>query len=240
MHAYPRWFRNQYGTEIARTLRDMHRYGGMSKSRLMISMARDVALTAPRLRMEALVTHTKILAVVALTALAALVAIAGATRFVLLIVVLVGLFAVLVHRHDRPITNAVRSKHWWRWGIGGLAILATLIIAEGAGPDFDWLPGVWYLLWFLALMGLAVLAVGVVFRWRKRGLLERSHRGPRPGLHLRDVIQAKLLEEKAVRYFRPRRPAVQPEQRKEDRRNQDRDQPAGRGHARGGLGRLLV
>jgi hypothetical protein len=140
----------------------MRRYGGMSRSRLMVSVARDVALTAPRLRMEALMAQTKIFGVLAVLALAALAAVAGATRFVLVIVVLVAVLAVLVHRHDRPITSAVRSKHWWRWGIGGLAILGTLIIAEGAGPDFDWLPGVWYLLWFLALMGLALLAIGVV------------------------------------------------------------------------------
>jgi hypothetical protein len=112
--------------------------------------------------MEALMAQTKILVVLAVTALAALAAIAGATRFVLVILVLGVLLAVLVHRHDRPITSAVRSEHWWRWGIGGLAVLGTLIIAEGAGPDFDWLPGVWYLLWFLALMGLALFAIGVV------------------------------------------------------------------------------
>jgi hypothetical protein len=140
----------------------MRRYGGMSRSRLIISVARDVALTAPRLRMEALVAHTKILIVLGVTALAALAAGAGATRFVLLLLVFGVVLGVLVHRHDRPIARAARSKHWWRWGIAGLAILGTLIIAEGAGPDFDWLPGVWYLLWVLALMGLGFLAIGVV------------------------------------------------------------------------------
>jgi hypothetical protein len=162
LRAYPRSFRDQYGREMTRTLRDMRRYGGISRSRLAGALARDVALTAPRLRMEALMARSKILGVVAIAALSALAVVAGATRFVVVIAALVALLAVLAHRHDRPITTAVRSVHWWRWGAGGLAILGTLILAEGAGPDFDWLPGAWHLMWFLALMGLALLAIGVV------------------------------------------------------------------------------
>jgi hypothetical protein len=162
LRAYPRSFRDHYGDEMVRTLQDMRLHGGMSRAHFMLRVTRDVVLTAPRSRMEALVTQTKVLSVLALAMLTALALVAGSPRFVVLIVVPVVLLAVLAHRHDRPITRAVRSEHWWRWAVSGVAILGTLIIAEGAGPDFDWLPGIWFLLWFFALMGLAFLAVGSV------------------------------------------------------------------------------
>jgi hypothetical protein len=132
----------------------------MSRPRLALQVSRDVVLTAPRLRIEALMTRTKILAVLTLAALTAIAVIAGTSRFLLLILVPLALLAIVIHHHDRPITSGVRSEHWWRWGASGAALLGTLIVAEGAGPDFDWFP--WLGLWFLALVGLAFLAIGFV------------------------------------------------------------------------------
>lgn len=162
LRAYPRAFRDHYGDEMLRTLEDLRRHSGLSRAQLALHVTRDVVLTAPRLRMEAIVTQTKVLAVLPLAMLTVLALVTGSPRFVVVIIAPVALLAVLVHRHDRPIGRAVHSAHWWRWAVAGLAILATLVVAEGAGPDFDWLPGAWYLLWFLALMGLAFVAVGTV------------------------------------------------------------------------------
>jgi hypothetical protein len=158
--AYPRSFRDQYGEEMLRTLRDLRRHGGMSRPRLALQVARDVVVTAPRLRIEALLTRTKVIAILSLAALAATLFIAGTSRFLLLILVPLALLAIVIHHHDRPITSGVQPAHWWRWGASGAALLGTLIVAEGAGPDFDWFP--WLGLWFLALMGLALLAIGLV------------------------------------------------------------------------------
>jgi hypothetical protein len=69
---------------------------------------------------------------------------------------------ILVHGHDRPVRNAMRSGDWWRWGVGGALLLGSLILAEGAGPDFDWLPGAWFLLWFLVLMAFALVCISFV------------------------------------------------------------------------------
>ena len=160
--AYPRSFRECYGAELVRTVDDIRRYDGMSRPRLALHVARDVALTASRLRIEAIVTQTKILAILALVVLTALAAIAGSPRFVLLLLVPLVVLGSLVYGHDRPIRTAMRSRHWWRWGVGGVALLGVLILAEGAGPDFDWLPGAWLLLWFLVLLAFALLCISVV------------------------------------------------------------------------------
>jgi hypothetical protein len=173
--AYPRAFRERYGDEMTRTVHDLRRHDGMSPPRLTLHLARDVALTAPRLRMEHLMTQTKVLAVVALAVLTALAAIAGSPRFALLFLVPLVFVAILVHGHDRPITRSgVGSRHWWRWGASGAALLGVLILAEGAGPDFDWFP--WLGLWFLALMGLALL--GISFVLGTAHLLSRARRSP--------------------------------------------------------------
>jgi hypothetical protein len=172
--AYPRAFRKRYGDEMARTVRDLRRHDDLSRPRLAFHVARDVALTAPRLRMEHLMTPTKVLAVVVLAVLTALAAIAGSPRFLLLFLVPLVFVAILVHRHDRPITNSVGSQHWWRWGVCGAALLGMLILAEGAGPDFDWFP--WLGLWFLALTGLAL--IGISFVLGTAHLLSRARRSP--------------------------------------------------------------
>jgi hypothetical protein len=160
--AYPRSFRECYGAELVRTVDDMRRYEGMSRPRVALHVARDVARTAPRLRIEAIVTETKTLAILALVVLTPLAAIAGSPRFVLVLLVPLVVLGSLVHGHDRAIRTAMRSRHWWRWGLGGAALLGMLIVAEGAGPDFDWLPGAWFLLWFLVLMALALVCISVV------------------------------------------------------------------------------
>jgi hypothetical protein len=95
-----------------------------------------------------------------LAALTATLFIAGTSRFLLLVFAPLALLAIVIHHHDRAISSGVQSAHWWRWGASEAVLLGTLIVAEGAGPDFDWFP--WLGLWFLALMGLALLAIGFV------------------------------------------------------------------------------
>jgi hypothetical protein len=172
--SYPRTFRERYGEEMARTVDDLRRHDDLRGPRLALHVARDVALTAPRLRMEHLMTETKVLAIVALAILTALAVIAGSPRFLLLVLVPLVLVAILVHRHDRPITISLGSRHWWRWGVSGAALLGLLILAEGAGPDFNWFP--WFGLWFVALMGLAL--VGLSFVLGTAHFLSRARRSP--------------------------------------------------------------
>ena len=105
-------------------------------------------------------TRTKTLAVLGLTALTAIAVIAGTSLLPVLVLVPFAVVAIVIHRDGRPAARGVRSEHWWRWGAAGAALLGTLVVAEGAGPDFDWFP--WLGLWLLALTGLVFLAMGFV------------------------------------------------------------------------------
>ena len=121
--AYPPSFRSRYGPEMLRCMRDLRRHGGMGRGRLAAHVAADVLLTAPRMRMESLMTRT--IAITVALSVALLLALVFSP--VALVLVPLALVAVVAagRRQDRPIAaDAPSPAHGRAHILAGLASLA--------------------------------------------------------------------------------------------------------------------
>jgi uncharacterized membrane protein len=78
------------------------------------------------MRLEALMTRNKTLAVTAVAAIAVLAAAVGSPIFLLLILVPVALLAILGRRHNRPISaDRPHTRRWQRWILAAVASFAV-------------------------------------------------------------------------------------------------------------------
>jgi hypothetical protein len=131
--AYPPAFRNRYGTEMLRCMRDLRRHGGMGRGRLVAHVAADVLLTAPRMRMESLMNRT-IAITLALSATLLLAIVVSPVAVALIPLALVAL-ALAMRRRDRPIAAGDRSPARGRsqllGGLGSLAVAGAILIVDG-------------------------------------------------------------------------------------------------------------
>lgn len=166
--AYPASFRREYGEELTRSLHDLRRHGGMSRTRLCLRIAGDVALTAPQMRLEALMARNTTLAVTAVVAIAVLAAAVGSPIFVLALVP-VALLAILGRHHDRPISaDRPDAGHWQRWILAGAAFFLAggAVLALNGNEELSAVPWTVFALSWLTGTILVVYSLVVVVSQR--------------------------------------------------------------------------
>ncbi len=165
--AYPPSFRKGYGDEMARCVRDLRDHGGMSRGRLGLHVAADVLLTAPRMRLETLMTRT----IVVTATIAAAVALSLMFSPVALVLVpALLMLAVLGRRHDLPIAPDGSGQPRWRVhmlrGVAALGVAGVVLLINGGGELSEPLWAIWALS-FVA--GLSMLVLGLVVLVSQRG-----------------------------------------------------------------------
>lgn len=171
--AYPRSFRDEYGTEWTRTVRDMRTYGGRSTTRVAVQVMVDVVRTAPRMRWERLMRPgSKPLTVVAVIAGTAGLSFVFPPLAVAVLLLAAGV-VMQAGRHDRPITAELNawSQRWHLWLVTcasffliGLGVLLTegdqgLATTAWATLALSWVTG--------AVLGVIGLGLGAT-RFIKR------------------------------------------------------------------------
>lgn len=160
MLAYPAAFRNRYGPEMLRCMRDLHRHGGMGRGRLAAHVVADVLLTAPRMRMESLMNRT--IAITVAVSAALLLALVVSPVALLLVPVALAALAVAGRRHDRPIAvepSSGRGRSHILGGVGSLAVAGAILIVDGGELSEP----VWAI-WALSVVVGTVLVVLVLVR----------------------------------------------------------------------------
>lgn len=161
--AYPRSFRRRYGDEVARSVVDLRRHGGVGRAALAARMALDVARSAPRMRWESLMSRRSrplAIAVVLSVGLAALAV--GSPVFVVVLGAVVVLLALLVRSGDRPIVaDPGQTVRWHRWVVAGVAAFAVGFLILVVDGDELTSPGwaAWMLSW---ATGTVLVAFGLV------------------------------------------------------------------------------
>jgi hypothetical protein len=142
LRLYPRSVRAEFGDAMQQVQRDLHVHGGLEGSRLFVVTVRDVARSAPRLRLEEAMAHhpTRTRAIVTMLIAAALVG------FVALgpLLAMPALIALLVYmaRHAEDLEGAKHSRALWLGlPIAGGALFLVGITADGLGAgDSAWWP----------------------------------------------------------------------------------------------------
>jgi uncharacterized membrane protein YhaH (DUF805 family) len=147
LHLYPSAFRREYGDAMADALRDQRRYGRLSPTHVAV----DVLMTAPRMRLESLMSHR--VGIIG-ASLAALVLLMVAGPIGLVVVVAATVFLIR-RQHDAD------TDRWYvLLGAGALVLAATIAYAVANGEmetAVSW--GAW-MLTFTA--GLVLTTAGVV------------------------------------------------------------------------------
>lgn len=158
--AYPASFRREYGRAWTRHIDDLHRHARISTPRLVVRVATDVALTAPKMRLETLMGTTRktVIAVAALLVLAGLALLSPAVAIP--VAVVAGLVVVRARRHDRPIAGEVThmTRGWYLWLAAGAILFGvgytTLAVAGEDASTAVW--ATWVLSWLFAAIAAAV------------------------------------------------------------------------------------
>lgn len=170
--AYPRSFRHDYGDEITRTLDDLRVHHDVRGWRLGLRIGRDVVATAPRLRLESLMSRNRVLVVVGVLTAVVVAGFAGTPIFLLAAAAVVAWIVVGARRHDRPITgDDPRLGRWSSWAVGGvISIGIGAAVAASAGGDELSEPiwAIWALTWFTGIVLLGVAFVLGVARLAQR------------------------------------------------------------------------
>lgn len=164
LRLYPRRFRAEYGDDMValfeEQLRDEH------AARVLGRTALDLALTVPSRHLEAHMHRTSTTAlVVTFMALAAgLTALGGPLGLLGAIGMLV--LAALTWRRSRPVAASADGS-WWKLVLGGLALLALLVVvttATGELPEGGWFVAMATLLASFALIGTGI-GLGIAGRF---------------------------------------------------------------------------
>ncbi len=159
---YPRGFRREYGADVVQAFRDD--VAGRGVWRAGWRAAVDLVVSVPNQHLEAAMSgehHTEIAGFVLIAVAAVVLLVLGGVVGIIGVVLLAGIM-VAVLRSRAPYREALRdlSSAWWIFLVTGGAILGTIIVATGAGPDFDWFP--WILLFALVVFALVLVAAGVL------------------------------------------------------------------------------
>ena len=112
--------------------------------------------TAPRMRMEHLMSRGTTLAVVLLASVLGLAAAVGSPLALVGIIAIVGLLVLIARRHDRPIV-ATRSTtaHWYRWLVAGAASFAIgfgALVWDGDDELSEPVWAIWAASWAIGLV----------------------------------------------------------------------------------------
>ncbi len=153
--AYPRSFRREFGEDVAQSMGDMRRHGGMSRLGLFGRVGIDVVRTAPRMRLESLMKNHKPIAVSAVLSIGLLAALVGSPGFYLMVACLAVVLVIVARTGDRPVTgDPAQTGHWYRWvGAGAVSFAVGVIAAVIDGPNFSELGWtIWALSWAVAIV----------------------------------------------------------------------------------------
>ena len=161
--AYPASFRSHYGPELVRCIHDLRRHGGMGRGRLAAHVAADVLLTAPRMRMESLMTRT-IAITVALSAALLLALVVSPVALVLVPLALVAVVAAR-RRQDRPIAadppSPARGRTHILAGLASLMVAGAILLVDGGELSEP----VWAVFALSVVLGTLLLVFGLVRRF---------------------------------------------------------------------------
>lgn len=159
--AYPRDFRSRYGGELARSIDDLRRHGGLGRGRLAARVAGDVVRSAPRMRMETLMARSRFkpIAITAVLSVGLMAAVVGSPAFLVVIAAAVALAAILVRTSDRPVVgDPALAGRWLRWVLAGAVAFAVGFVIVAV--DGDELTSAW---WTTLMITWATGTVLVVF-----------------------------------------------------------------------------
>lgn len=161
--AYPASFRRDYGAEVLRCIEDLHRHDGIGRGRLALLVSLDVLLTAPRMRMETLMTR---MIAFTLTVSAVLLASLLISPIALTAVPVLVVLMALGVRRDLPLAaddpRRARSRAFIFRGVAALAIAAALLLVNGGGELSEPLWAIWALSF---LTGVSLVVMGLVLRF---------------------------------------------------------------------------
>lgn len=164
--AYPRSFRDGYGTEWIRTVRDLRVHGGLSTAQLTSQVMVDVLRTAPRMRWESLMKSGKTLLTIMAVVAGAAGLVIGSSAVAVPVVALAAIVAIQAARHDQPIAAELNSMsaRWYLWLAAGAAFFlvgfgALLTEVDGGLTTVAW--ATWMLSWLTgAIVGVVGLGLG--------------------------------------------------------------------------------
>lgn len=161
--AYPKSFRDSYGTEWTRTVEDLRVHRGLSATRVARCLVVDVLTTAPRMRWESLMSSGKTLLTIVAVIAGAVGLLIGSPAVAIPVIALVAIVALQASRHDQPIAAELTTwgARWYLW----LAAAASFFLI-GSAPSSPRRPGglsdvawaTWMLSW---LTGAIVGAIGL-------------------------------------------------------------------------------
>lgn len=170
LRLYPASFRREYGVAMVQVFTDCLREDTRDRrraalTRVWVHVLRDLALSVPNQRIEALMseqqTTTRLAAVIVTVALT-IVAIAALGWPSILLLAAIAAWATYQYRHGRYVRLPHHGR-WHRWIVAGAAILA---IASAAIVWFD-LNDLLYSLWLLlTIAGVCACAVGIAIGLR--------------------------------------------------------------------------
>jgi hypothetical protein len=161
--AYPRPFRREYGTEWARTLRDLQLHSGHSTPRVMVTAVSEALTTAPRMRWENLMKPTKTALMIVVGAIALVALMMGSEAIILLLVAVLALALLQLAGKDRPVTagNSTATQRWYLWLAGAAAAFGVGFAALAIDGDDELSSTVWAI-WMLSWATAALLgAIGL-------------------------------------------------------------------------------
>lgn len=161
--AYPRQFRREYGTEWARTLRDLQLHSGLSTTRVMVTAIGEAFIIAPRMRWENLMTTSKTTLMIITAAIALVALMMGSEAITLLLVAAVAFSLLLLAGKDRPVAarGSSATQRWYLW-LAGAAIAFGIGFAALAIDGDDELTTATWATWMFSWAAAAVLGfIGV-------------------------------------------------------------------------------
>ena len=172
LFAYPKSFRREYGNEVLQSIADLRRHGGLGRPRRAARLVVDVVRTAPRMRMESVMSHARFkpFALAAVLAICVISVAVGSPSFLVSIAAALVALVMLARNGGRPIaTDPAQTSKWYRWVVAGALSFAigfgVLIVDGNELTSTGW--SVWMLSWgtgtVLVLFGL-ILLLGRVTR----------------------------------------------------------------------------
>ncbi|HMK12764.1 MAG TPA: hypothetical protein VK461_14325 [Acidimicrobiales bacterium] len=174
---YPKSVRNDFGDAMQQLHRDLRVHAGVHGPRLFFMTVRDIARSAPRLRIEEGMAHHPARTRGAITILTAITFIGLAAAGPLLAVPLLIVLLVYMLRHRDDVRAAADSASWW---IGLPVAGAILLVFGGIAAAIMGDAGYW---WLLAVVPLILGSVTIVVSLVLMALHEiRVHLFHRPEL----------------------------------------------------------
>jgi len=167
LHLYPREFRDEYGADMVRLVRDQSAVE--PAWRVAARATVDLAITIPAQHLEVHMNrpsnHLVPLLYTALACAGLLFAAVGGSNAAvvavgLMIAAVAGATAAIAWRRAAPIRGSVSTRGWWKLVLAGPVIIAAVLVAAGLGVD-AWTVGMLAVLVAFVVTGLGLL-LGIV------------------------------------------------------------------------------